>query len=144
MLAYGFTLLLVVGTLLVFAAASLVDTSRGTDEANAAGLDPGAQPARRASPTSSRRTRGFEGLDTTSPFDGARSGSIDAEEPAMPATDGMEAVGSPTARQSVVFAVDENGGRRPAATTAGDAGIGFLWPLGPRCLAVHGRAVRHR
>ena len=58
-LAYGFTLLLVVGTLLVFAAASLVDTSRGTDEANAPSWILPAQPARRGR----RRHRGGPGLE---------------------------------------------------------------------------------
>lgn len=120
-LAYGFTLLLVVGTLLVFAAASLVDTSRGTDEANAPSWILAPNPLAAVADVI-EEDRGFEGLNTTSPFDGLIR-LIDAEDPDA-GGDRMEAVGPDGGM--VVFTVDENGNEVPLDDAGGD-GIGFLW-----------------
>ncbi len=119
-LAYGFTLLLVVGTLLVFAAASLVDTSRGTDEANAPSWILAPNPLAAVADVI-EEDRGFEGLNTTSPFDGLIR-LIDAEDPDA-GGDRMEAVGPDGG--VVVFTVDENGNEIPLDD--GGDGIGFLW-----------------
>jgi ABC-2 type transport system permease protein len=68
-LAYAFALALTVGTLLVYAAAALVDTSRGTD-----GTDPPSwvlvpNPVAAVADVV-EEDRGFDNLTTTSPFDG--------------------------------------------------------------------------
>ena len=120
-LAYGFTLVLVVGTLLVFAAASLVDTSRGTDEANAPSWILAPNPLAAVADVI-EEDRGFEGLNTTSPFDGLIR-LIDAEDPDA-GGERMEAVGP--GGDVMVFTVDENGNEIPLDDDGGD-GIGFLW-----------------
>ena len=119
-LAYGFTLLLVVGTLLVFAAASLVDTSRGTDEANAPSWILAPNPLAAVADVI-EEDRGFEGLNTTSPFDGLIR-LIDAEDPDANG-ERMEAVGP--GGDVMVLTVDENGNEIPLDD--GGDGIGFLW-----------------
>jgi ABC-type transport system involved in multi-copper enzyme maturation permease subunit len=119
-LAYGFTLLLVVGTLLVFAAASLVDTSRGTDDANAPSWILAPNPLAAVADVI-EEDRGFEGLNTTSPFDGLIT-LIDAEDQGI-GGERVEAVGPDG--DVVVFAVDENGNEIPLADE--NDGIGFLW-----------------
>ncbi len=118
-LAYGLTLLLVVGTLLVFAAASLVDTSRGTDDANAPAWILAPNPLAAVADVI-EEDRAFDGIRTSSPFDGLIS-LIDAED-SVGTFGRVEEVGPDgTVR---VFAIDENG--RPVPVEGAD-GIGFLW-----------------
>ena len=121
-LAYGFTLLLVVGTLLVFAAASLVDTSRGTDAANAPSWILLPNPLA-AVADAIEEDRGFESMSTTSPFDGLIE-LIDAEDTGA---DGEFGIMEETGPDGEVtrFAVDENG--EPVPIGSGADGIGFLW-----------------
>ncbi len=118
-LAYGFTLLLVIGTLLVFAAASLVDTSRGTDDANAPAWILAPNPLAAVADVI-EEDRAFDGISTTSPFDGLIT-LIDAEDGRS--TDIMEEVGPDGAMVRVAF--DENGNVVPIES--GGDGIGFLW-----------------
>ncbi len=119
-LAYGLTLLLVVGTLLVFAAASLIDTSRGTDEANAPSWILAPNPLAAVADVI-EEDRAFDGMSTTSPFDGLIT-LIDAEDPESD-FGMMEQVGPNGA--VVQMAIDENG--NPVPPDTGADGIGFLW-----------------
>ncbi len=119
-LAYGLTLLLVVGTLLVFAAASLIDTSRGTDEANAPSWILAPNPLAAVADVI-EEDRAFDGISTTSPFDGLIT-LIDAEDPESD-FGMMEQVGPNGA--VVQMAIDENG--NPVPPDTGADGIGFLW-----------------
>jgi ABC-2 type transport system permease protein len=119
-LAYGLTLLLVVGTLLVFAAASLIDTSRGTDEANAPSWILAPNPLAAVADVI-EEDRAFDGISTTSPFDGLIT-LIDAEDPDQQ-FEVMEQVGPNGAVTRVAF--DENG--NPVPFESGGDGIGFLW-----------------
>jgi hypothetical protein len=121
-IAYGFTLLLVVGTLLVFAAASLVDTSRGTDEANAPSWILLPNPLA-AVADAIEEDRGPQGISTMSPFDGLIS-LIEAEETGNTAFGEEVAVmDGPAGAVRVTF--DENGNPVPLAPD--NDGIGFLW-----------------
>jgi ABC-2 type transport system permease protein len=120
-LAYGLTLLLVVGTLLVFAAASLIDTSRGTDEANAPSWILAPNPLAAVADVI-EEDRAFDGLSTTSPFDGLIT-LIDAEDPASDDFGMIEQVGPDGAVARL--AIDENG--NPVPLESGGDGIGFLW-----------------
>jgi ABC-2 type transport system permease protein len=118
-LAYGFTLLLVVGTLLVFAAASLIDTSRGTDDANAPSWILAPNPLAAVADVI-EEDRAFEGISTTSPFDGLIT-LIDAEDPQL----GSEVVEEIGPNGAVVrMAFDENGNPVPLESRDG---ISFLW-----------------
>jgi hypothetical protein len=121
-LAYGFTLLLVVGTLLVFAAASLVDTSRGTDAANAPSWILLPNPLA-AVADAIEEDRGFESMSTTSPFDGLIE-LIDAEDTGADGEFGIMEEAGPDG-EVTRFAVDENG--EPVPIGSGADGIGFLW-----------------
>src|SRR5690606_7875467 len=67
--AYGVTLLLVVGTLLAFAAAALVDSSRGTDDADPPSWILLPNPLA-AVADAIEEDRGPVTLSTSSPFDG--------------------------------------------------------------------------
>lgn len=118
-LAYGFTLLLVIGTLLVFAAASLVDTSRGTDDANAPAWILAPNPLAAVADVI-EEDRAFDGISTTSPFDGLIT-LIDAEDGRSGEI--VEEVGPDGALVRMTF--DENG--NPVPLDEGGDGIGFLW-----------------
>ncbi len=119
-LAYGFTLLLVVGTLLVFAAASLVDTSRGTDDANAPSWILLPNPLAAVADVI-EEDRAFESLKTSSPFDGLIT-LIDAEDTGGDFA-GDEVFIGPDGGARVV--IDENG--NPVPIGPDHDGIGFLW-----------------
>lgn len=118
-LAYGVTLLLVVGTLLAFAAAALVDSSRGTDDADPPSWILLPNPLA-AVADAIEEDRGPVTLSTSSPFDGLIR-LIENE----PDTDFVivEEVGP----DGVVtqFAIDENGD--PVPLDSGGDGVGFLW-----------------
>jgi ABC-2 type transport system permease protein len=118
-LAYGLTLLLVVGTLLVFAAASLVDTSRGTDAANAPSWILTPNPLAAVADVI-EEDRGLESISTASPFDGLIE-LIDAEDDRGDA--GFEEVGPDGVVRE--FELDAEGNPVPVADPAD--GIGFLW-----------------
>jgi hypothetical protein len=117
-LAYGFTLLLVIGTLLVFAAASLVDTSRGTDDANAPSWILLPNPIAAVADVI-EEDRAFDGISTTSPFDGLIT-LIDAEDEASGVMEQVDANGA-----VVGIAIDDEGNPVPLARA--DDGIAFLW-----------------
>lgn len=119
-LAYGLTLLLVVGTLMAFAAASLVDTSRGTDEANAPSWILAPNPLAAVADVV-EEDRSDAGAGTASPFDGL-IGLINTEDRVNDEFGFMEEVGP----DGVVtrFALDENG--NPVPLDPAD-GVGFLW-----------------
>jgi ABC-2 type transport system permease protein len=117
-LAYGFTLLLVIGTLLVFAAASLVDTSRGTDDANAPSWILLPNPIAAVADVI-EEDRAFDGISTTSPFDGLIT-LIDAEDEASGVMEQVDANGA-----LVRIAIDDEGNPVPLARA--DDGIAFLW-----------------
>jgi ABC-2 type transport system permease protein len=68
-LAYGLTLALVIGTLLVYAAAALVDTSRGTDEANPPRWILAPNPVAAVAQVVERDATS-DGIASSSPFDG--------------------------------------------------------------------------
>jgi ABC-type transport system involved in multi-copper enzyme maturation permease subunit len=120
-LAYGFTLLLVVGTLLVFAAASLVDTSRGTDDANAPSWILLPNPLAAVADVI-EEDRAFESLKTSSPFDGLIT-LIDAEDTGGDFAGEEVFIGPGGDAARMVF--DENG--NPVPIEPDHDGIGFLW-----------------
>lgn len=120
-LAYGLTLLMVVGTLLAFAAATLIDTSRGTDEANAPSWILLPNPLAAVADVI-EEDRALESLQTTSPFDGLIT-LIDAEDTGGGFAGEEVLIGPDGGETRMVF--DENG--NPVPIGPDRDGIGFLW-----------------
>ncbi len=118
-LAYGLTLLLVAGTLLVYAAANLVDASRGSDRAEAPGWLLTPNPLAAVADVIESDDGGVEGLASTSPFDGL----VTLIEPDDPGDDafivvedaGGGAVGPPVAPGRAIGEPDDG------------LGVGFVW-----------------
>ena len=120
-LAYGFTLLLVIGTLLVFAAAGLVDGSRGTDEADPPSWILLPNPLAAVADVI-EEDRAFEGLSTTSPFDGLIS-LIDAGADVDESMGTMEEVGADGTVVRMGF--DDQG--NPVPLDGREGSRGFVW-----------------
>jgi hypothetical protein len=117
-LAYGFTLVLVIGTLLVFAAAGLVDTSRGVDEANPPSWILVPNPLAAVADVV-EEDRAVDGIRNASPFDGLIR-LIESDDDVV---ETMEVPGPDGGLRVVAF--DENGNE--VALGDGSDGIGFLW-----------------
>lgn len=118
-LAYGFTLLLVIGTLLAYAAAALVDTSRGVDEANPPSWILAPNPLAAVAEVV-EEDREIDGVSGTSPFDGLIK-LIDADDERTVET--IEVAG-PNGDFTVI-GIDENGNEVELDDRS--ESTGFLW-----------------
>lgn len=124
-LAYAVTLALVVGTLVVFAVAGLIDSSRGTDEADPPAWILAPNPLAALADVIEDDGQ-IGGISDASPFDGLMNlierGS---SRPGGNAVAFVEEVGADGAVESVAF--DEFGNVVPAAGDGIGGGNGFAW-----------------
>ena len=125
-LAYAFTLALVIGTLLVYAIANIVDASRGSDEANPPAWILAPNPLAALADVVEGDERSVN-IATASPFDGLMAlidrGSDRDDEVFVDGPRGDVVVMAAEA-DGAVF-VDDAGG--PAAIRPDDDGIGMVW-----------------
>jgi ABC-2 type transport system permease protein len=122
-LAYALTLALVIGTLLLYATANLVDASRGTDEADAPGWILAPNPLAALADVVEGDERG-DGIAGTSPFDGLMV-LIDRQEDDE--GDFVAEGGDVVVARGDAVVVAAGPGAGPAAIGDDDDGLGMVW-----------------